>query len=345
MASKKFFNNVEIKSDIILNNETPNTVPVVDATGKVKSSAVTSTELGHISGVTSAVQTQLDAKIPSSEKGAANGVATLDAGGKIPTGQLPSYVDDVLEYVNLAGFPATGETGKLYVALDTNKTYRWSGTVYVEISPSEVNSVFGRTGAVTAASGDYTASQVTNTPAGTIVATDVQTAINELDSDVQTVQSNLNTHTGATTGAHAATAISYSNGTSGLTAVNTQAAIDELSERPKGSAGDIDETSFAITNNQTLAADVTGLIFSNAVVRSFEALLSIQIDATSDLYETFKLHGIQRGTDWQMSVEGVGDNSGLAFSITTAGQVQYTSTNVAGFLSGTLKFRAISTSV
>lgn len=229
--------------------------------------------------------------------------------------------------------------------MDTNKTYRWSGTVYVEISPSEVNSVFGRTGAVTAASGDYTASQVTNTPAGTIVATDVQTAINELDSDVQTVQSNLNTHTGATTGAHAATAISYSNGTSGLTAVNTQAAIDELSERPKGSAGDIDETSFAITNNQTLAADVTGLIFSNAVVRSFEALLSIQIDATSDLYETFKLHGIQRGTDWQMSVEGVGDNSGLAFSITTAGQVQYTSTNVAGFLSGTLKFRAISTSV
>lgn len=98
MASKKFFNNVEIKSDIILNNETPNTVPVVDATGKVKSSAVTSTELGHISGVTSAVQTQLDAKIPSSEKGAANGVATLDAGGKYPQG---NYLLMLMMFLNM----------------------------------------------------------------------------------------------------------------------------------------------------------------------------------------------------------------------------------------------------
>jgi hypothetical protein len=49
---------------------------------------------------------------------------------------LPSYVDDVLEYANLASFPATGESGKIYVALDTNKTYRWSGSAYVEISQS-----------------------------------------------------------------------------------------------------------------------------------------------------------------------------------------------------------------
>jgi hypothetical protein len=56
--------------------------------------------------------------------------------GKIPATQLPSYVDDVLEYANLAAFPVTGETGKIYVALDTNLTYRWSGTVYIEISKS-----------------------------------------------------------------------------------------------------------------------------------------------------------------------------------------------------------------
>lgn len=56
--------------------------------------------------------------------------------GKVPSSQLPSYVDDVLEYANLASFPATGETGKIYVALDTNKTYRWSGSAYVEISAS-----------------------------------------------------------------------------------------------------------------------------------------------------------------------------------------------------------------
>lgn len=56
-------------------------------------------------------------------------------GGVIPANQLPSYVDDVLEYAALASFPATGETGKIYVAIDTNKIYRWSGTVYIEISP------------------------------------------------------------------------------------------------------------------------------------------------------------------------------------------------------------------
>jgi hypothetical protein len=66
----------------------------------------------------------------------ANGLARLDAGGLIPSSLLPSYVDEVLEFANLAGFPATGETGKIYVALDSNKTYRWSGSAYVEISAS-----------------------------------------------------------------------------------------------------------------------------------------------------------------------------------------------------------------
>lgn len=74
------------------------------------------------------------ARIASSEKGAANGVATLGADGKVPAAQLPSFVDDVLEYANLAGFPATGSTSTIYVAQDTNKIYRWSGSAYIEIS-------------------------------------------------------------------------------------------------------------------------------------------------------------------------------------------------------------------
>ncbi len=56
--------------------------------------------------------------------------------GKVPATQLPSYVDDVIEAADTAHFPTTGETGKIYVALDTNKTYRWSGSTYVEISAS-----------------------------------------------------------------------------------------------------------------------------------------------------------------------------------------------------------------
>ena len=57
-------------------------------------------------------------------------------GGLVPANQLPSYVDDVLEYANLAAFPATGETGKIYVALDTSRTYRWGGTSYAELTDS-----------------------------------------------------------------------------------------------------------------------------------------------------------------------------------------------------------------
>lgn len=64
------------------------------------------------------------------------GKADLDGTGKVPAAQLPSYVDDVLEFATLASFPATGETGKLYVSLATNRQYRWSGSVYIEINPS-----------------------------------------------------------------------------------------------------------------------------------------------------------------------------------------------------------------
>jgi hypothetical protein len=80
--------------------------------------------------------------------GAINGICPLNGSTKIDALYLPSYVDDVLEYANLAALPVTGETGKIYVTLDTGKTYRWTGSVYVEISPSDVNSVNGSTGIV-----------------------------------------------------------------------------------------------------------------------------------------------------------------------------------------------------
>lgn len=74
--------------------------------------------------------------IPLSQKGRAGGVVPLDHDGLISSMYLPSYVDDVLEYSTFSALPATGESGKIYVTLDTNLTYRWSGTSYVEISKS-----------------------------------------------------------------------------------------------------------------------------------------------------------------------------------------------------------------
>jgi hypothetical protein len=83
---------------------------------------------GNDSRITGAQQT--------SEKNANSGYCGLDASGLVAAAQLPSYVDDVIEHANLAAFPGTGVTGKIYVAIDTGKVFRWSGSVYVEISPS-----------------------------------------------------------------------------------------------------------------------------------------------------------------------------------------------------------------
>ena len=118
-------------------------------------------------------------KVNTSLLGVANGVATLDSGGKVPSSQLPAYVDDVLEYANQAAFPATGETGKIYVALDTNKTYRWSGSAYIYITSGAVDSVAGKTGVVTLVKGDVGLGNVDNTSdVNKPVSTAQQSALN-----------------------------------------------------------------------------------------------------------------------------------------------------------------------
>lgn len=106
------------------------------------------------------------------------------------------------------------------------------------------------------------------------------------------------------------------------------------------SSGDIDETSFTAADNQSAAANVTGLSFANATVRAFEAIVSIVRGST---YANYQLRGIQRGSDWLMDQSYTGDSTGITFTITTAGQVQYTSTSTGS--SATLKFRAFTTTV
>jgi hypothetical protein len=108
----------------------------------------------------------------------ASGNYAVLVNGTVPSDQLPSYVDDVLEFADLAAFPEVGETGKIYAAIDTRKIYRWSGSVYIEISPSEVTSVAGKTGAVTLAKGDVGLGNVANTaPADLPISTATQAAL------------------------------------------------------------------------------------------------------------------------------------------------------------------------
>ena len=102
----------------------------IDLSGyAAKSHSHTKSDIG-LSNVTN------DAQVKRSEMGVASGVATLGTDGKVPSSQLPSYVDDVLEFDAKTKFPTTGETGKIYVDTTTNLTYRWSGSAYVEISQS-----------------------------------------------------------------------------------------------------------------------------------------------------------------------------------------------------------------
>lgn len=412
MSSKKFYTDVEIKADIILENKTAGTVPVLDGSKKLVSSPVTSTELGHLSGVTSSVQTQLTAAQGSATQASADAAAAqLDidnlvtlsgvaanattlgtfAGTIIPDGatvkaalqSVETFVQalpDPMEYkgnynastnvpalANGIGnngdvyYVATAGTrdfgaGAIVLSIGDRVVYSGADLIYQKWDATDsVVSVFGRMGAVVSTAGDYSAAQVTNVPAGSIAAVTVQAAITELDGDVtaakavaDAAQLAITNHIANAAGAHAASAIS--NAPSGnLVATTVQAALNELQSSidtlPLGSAGDIVETSFSLANNQSVAANVTGLSFANGVVRSFEALVSVQIDAASDLYETFKLLGIQRGSDFSMSIEGVGDSSLVSFSITPAGQVKYTSANYTTFVSGIIKFRAITTSV
>jgi hypothetical protein len=109
------------------------------------------------------LQEILDSKVDDTQLGVPNGVATLDADGLVPTTQLPSYVDDVLEYVDMVSFPVTGESGKIYVDLSTNKTYRWGGSSYIYITSGAVDSVAGKTGVVNLVKADVGLDQVDNT--------------------------------------------------------------------------------------------------------------------------------------------------------------------------------------
>lgn len=153
-------------------------IAVTTSLGKADTALQPGAAISDISGL----QTALDGKQSSGS------YATLDESGKVPASQLPSYVDDVIEAADFASLPATGEEGKIYVTLDDRRTFRWSGSAYIEISASPgstdavpegttnlyfttsraasaapVQSVAGRTGNVTLSASDVGLGNVSNT--------------------------------------------------------------------------------------------------------------------------------------------------------------------------------------
>lgn len=268
-------------------------------------------ELSDSSGILAAKQDSLGfTPENTANKGSANGYAELDASGKVPSSQLPGFVDDVLEYANLASFPAPGESGKIYVALDTNLTYRWSGSAYVEISPSLA---LGETSA-TAYRGDrgktaYDHSQTTGNPHNTDVANladasgllaratqaeaEAGTDNNKLMTPLRVSQAIAKTRLGANT--------TYNIGTAGKPTVQitdisangsiADAAVTGSHSFAVGDTINIDETtnfngSFVLTavNSTTLtwASTVTAieLTLANTYARFVQTVTAAEIQAT-----------------------------------------------------------------
>lgn len=112
-----------------------------------------------------------------------------------------------------------------------------------------------------------------------------------------------------------------------------------------GSSNDIREKSFVIYDDEATPISITDFKFENSTARSFNALVSVRIQATASLSETFEIRGIQKNSDWYISISSEGDSSGVAFSIDSSGQMYYTSSTYSGFIDGVIKFRAITTSV
>jgi hypothetical protein len=114
------------------------------------------------------------------------------------------------------------------------------------------------------------------------------------------------------------------------------------------SMGDISrERSFQAANNQSAAANITGFVFNNSVVRAFDAIVSviILVEGGSNKYAYYNLKGIQKASNWVLNSSYVGDSTGFTFSIDNNGQIKYTSTNVSGYLSSYVNFRALTTTV
>lgn len=195
----------------------------------------------------------------------------------------------------------------------------------------------------------FPASSVTVIPSGNLTATDVQSALVELQGEIDVVDADYLSKQLATSkifvgnGGGIATARNLVAG-AGITIANTGSG-DVTLTASEFSSGDLVETAFSIANNQSAAANVTGFSFANGTVRSFYALVSLYLNASTPKYQEWVLQGIQKAASWNMSQETTGDSSGVVFTITNAGQIQYTSPNSSGFVAGTLKFKAITTSV
>lgn len=291
-----------------------------DLTGKPTEFPVESHthEISEVNGL----QTALGGFQPSGD------YATLDGDGKVSASQLPSYVDDVLEFANLAGFPITGESAKIYVDLATRKTYRWSGSAYVEISASPgstdavpegsvnryftdarasaaapVQTVAGKTGAVTLAPSDIVGLDTALSGAGAMSVNFTVKAVSQGSySDGNTIPAGtsleaviknmLQQRVPAT---YASPTLSLSSAATLNPEIGTNVSASLVSNWNKGDAGDA--TQFRVKQDGTLVQTASGSTPANYSA-SFQLLTATSFTSEADY---------QQGTQ---KYDNLGDVSG-----------------------------------
>ena len=215
--------------------------------------------LGSIDTALASVNGNANDKVGVDQLGVANGVATLNANGLIPESQLPSFVDDVIEFNTLELFPVTGEAGKIYVATGNNKTYRWSGSTYIEITSGAVDTVNGKNGVVVLNKGDIGLGNVDNTAdINKPVSTQQLTAIASAANAAQAASTPI-THAGAGGGAHS-TATNVSNG---FMSATDKVKLDSISGINTGDQWSIPGNAGTATKLQT-ARNINGVPFDGS---------------------------------------------------------------------------------
>lgn len=411
--AQKFKGNVNVEGNLNLPNTTANRVLVSDVSKNITPSTVTDTELSRLSGITSNVQDQLDDKIDLTEKGANNGVATLDAGGKIPATQLPNSVMEYLGNWNATTNSPTladgvGNNGDVYrvnvagtqnlgsgsISFNIGDFVIYNGTIWEKsVNSNDVVSVNGQQGVVVLDTDDiaegsnqYFTNERAQDAVGTILQDTFSIDLNYNDTtneisatvlpagvdhdqlqnfvanehiDHSSVEIQTQSNSGLSGGGNITTTRSLVVdiiGTTEETSADNSDSIliydnsatarrrmsrgNFLSGLSLASVGDINEASFSGANNQTTFANVTGFNFSTTTVRGFSALVTVTLNATTDLFETFTFTGTNVNGSFVMEQSSVGDTTGVVFDITSSGQIRYTSPNSGGFVSLTIKFRA-----
>lgn len=271
------------------------------------------------------------------------------ASGRVPYNQLVSGSWQLTELVNngfvLIHLFGTNDKDNPIVAIQGTNAYNNVSAARTAAS-SEISALSGLPFAEFVALGSVvieTADGYTNTPKAIVRSVDGGSYVDFRGTQLYSPAGVATSHS-LLSGLSEDDHLQYHTDARGDARYYTKAQVDALISAGV-SPGDLSEGSYSFSNSQITPESITNLAFSNLKVRSFEAVVSVTIDADSNLYEVYKINGIQKDSEWDLTISSTGDDTGITFSITSSGQLQYISSNYSGFTSGIMKFRASTTSV